>query len=96
MMSIDLENQIIFIDCAFFISTMQVVLVKMMASTRFSQTGGSHEDLRKVKHELSRIKKHMCWFVIAFSISEVVILSLKGIIYLSDRHWWKKEEISAT
>ena len=94
MFSIDLENQIIFIDCVFFIGTMEVVLKKIMASNRFHLSGGTQEELLKVKEDILRTKRHMIWFVIAFSVSEAVILSLKGIIYLSDRSWWKKEKVS--
>ena len=38
----------------------------------------------------------MRWFVLAFAISEVVLLTLKGIIYLSDHDWWSDPAKSTT
>ena len=45
--------------------------------------------------EIARAKRFMRWFVVAFVLSEIVILTLKGIIYLSDRDWWNAHDFSA-
>ena len=42
---------------------------------------------RDADKNIKRAKRFINWFVIAFAVGEVVILTLKGIIYLSDRDW---------
>ena len=37
----------------------------------------------------------MRWFVVAFGLCEAVILTLKGIIYLSNRDWWNSHDLGA-
>ena len=109
MFAIDLTNQIIFVDCAFFISIMQVVLIRVAAASgRRRETAAAATDggsivrpsLRQqakedTEKEIVRAKRFMRWFVVAFGLCEIVILTLKGTIYLSDRDWWNAHDFSA-
>lgn len=66
---------------------MQVVLIKVSAATRRQN--------QQVQADTSKAKRFMCWFIVAFALSEVIILSTKGFIYLSKREWWSDQHIDA-
>ena len=88
MLSIDFENQIIFVIAIVFVFTMEVVLMRIEGIRRPDIT--KNETLRQI----ARSKLMQYWFLGFYLVTESIILTLKGIIYLTDKEW-SKTSISA-
>ena len=80
MLSIDLGNQVLFIVGVVFINTMEIVFKKIKASRL-----GQSKDV--IEAQIAKMKFHKNIFVAAFVACESAVLSLKGIIYLTDEDW---------
>lgn len=77
MLAIDIGNQIIFVIGAVFISTMEVVFTKIRAG-RLAQSP------EETQGKLVQIKRNLWSFTMVYLVAEVVILTLKGVIYFNN------------
>ena len=88
MLSVDLGNQVLFIVGVVFINTMEIVFKKIEARRLYQR-----KDITELQIAKMKFQKNV--FVAAFVACESAVLSLKGIIYLTDADWSQYQSLSA-